>query len=73
MYLFYLTMKTTNGLIAIAILFYTLILAILSPVLKRKEKYGIVRVMSVLPTIAAVIHFAIYGIVCFWHFIFFVS
>lgn len=70
MYLFYLTMKTTNGLIAIAILFYTLILAVLSPVLKRKEKYGIVRVMSVLPAIAAVIHFAIYGIVCFWHFIF---
>ena len=63
-------MKTTNGLIAIAILLYILILAILSPVLKRKEKYGIVRVMSVLPAIAAVIHFAIYGIVCFGHFIF---
>lgn len=70
MYLFYLTMKTTNGLIAIAILLYTLILAVLSPVLKRKEKYWIVRVMSVLPAIAAVIHFAVYGTVCFEHFIY---
>lgn len=70
MYLFYLTMKTTNGLIAVAILLYTLILAILSPVLKRKEKYGIVRVMSILPAIVAVIHFTVYGTVCFEHFIF---
>lgn len=70
MYLFYLTLKTTNGLIAVAILLYTLILAILSPALKRKEKYGIVRAMSVLPAIAAIIHFVIYGTLCFHQFIF---
>ena len=70
MYLFYLTLKTTNGLIAVAILLYTLILAILSPALKRKEKYGIVRAMSVLPAIAAIIHCVIYGTFCFHQFIF---
>ena len=49
MYLFYLTLKTTNGLIAVGIFLYTIILAILSPTLKRKEKYGLVRIMSVIP------------------------
>lgn len=70
MYLFYLTLKTTNGLIAVGIFLYTIILAILSPTLKRKEKYGLVRIMSVIPAIVAVIHFAVYGLICLNHFIF---
>ena len=70
MYLFYLTLKTTNGLIAVGIFLYTIILAILSPVLKSKEKYATIRIMSVIPAIVAVIHFIIYGLICFNHFVF---
>lgn len=70
MYLFYLTLKTTNGLIAVGILLYTIILAILSSSLKCKEKFGLVRIMSVIPAIVAIIHFAIYGLICFDHFSF---
>ena len=70
MYLLYLTLKTTNGLIAVGIFIYTIILAILSPVLKSKEKYATIRIMSVIPAIAAIIHFIIYGLICFNHFVF---
>lgn len=70
MYLFYLTLKTTNGIIAAGIFTYTMILAIISPILKRKEKYGTVRIMSVIPAIAAMIHFTVYGLICFEHFVF---
>lgn len=70
MYLFYLTLKTANGIIAVGIFIYTMILAIISPILKRKGKYVSVRIMCVIPAIAAMIHFIIYGSICFEHFVF---
>lgn len=68
MYLFYLTMKTFNGIIAICILLYSIILAILCPIFKQKEKYAIMRILCVLPVIGALVHFAVYGTITFWAF-----
>ncbi|MBR5419718.1 MAG: hypothetical protein IK115_01070 [Lachnospiraceae bacterium] len=68
MYLLFLTMKTPNGLLALGILIYTVVLAILCPVFIKKEKYAILRMLSVLPAIAALVHFAVYGTMCFQEF-----
>ena len=65
MYLFYLTMKTPNGLMALGILVYAIILAILCPVLIKKEKYAVMRILCVLPLAAAVIHYGVYGSLTF--------
>lgn len=37
MYLFFLTIKTFNGIIALCILLYSVILAILCPILRKKK------------------------------------
>lgn len=70
MYLFYLTMKTTNGLIALGIAVCTIIIAILNCVPKCKEKNGLIRIMCIIPSVIAIIHFIIYGMICFRHFMY---
>ena len=66
MYILYLTMKTPNVLLSLAILFYSILLAILCPKLRRKDKYTIVVILCILPALAAIIHFAINGKIIFW-------
>ncbi len=61
MYLFYLTMKTPNGLFALGILLYSLILTFLCPLLKKKEKKLPLVILCLLPAIAALAHFVFYG------------
>ncbi|MDE6023851.1 MAG: hypothetical protein K2G45_00160 [Lachnospiraceae bacterium] len=68
MYLFYLTMKTFNGVIAIGILLYSIIISILCPILKKKQKYAVMRILCVLPAIGAFVHFAVYGTITYWAF-----
>ena len=69
MYLFYLTMKTPNGLFVLGILLYTLILAFLCPILRKKGKNAPVRILCIVPLIGALIHFAVYGTAAFDKFI----
>lgn len=64
MYLFYLTSKTPNGILAIVVLIYSIILAIAAPFLERKNKIAL-WVFSVLPLVGAIVHFGIYGVVTF--------
>ena len=61
MYLFYLTLKTESCIIALGILIYSVILAVISPIFKHKEKYYILRIFCFLPAIAALVHWGIYG------------
>ena len=61
MYLLYLTMKTPNGMIALGILLYSLLLAILCQVCIRKKKYAVLRIACILPAIVALFHYGIYG------------
>ena len=66
MYILYQTMKTPNGLFSLAILLYSILLAILCPKLRRKDKYAIVIILCILPVTAAAVHFVIYGKITFW-------
>ena len=61
MYLFYLTLKTPNGLFAAGILVYTILLAILCPFLRKREKKALPVVLCILHVLAALIHFGVYG------------
>lgn len=65
MYLFYLTMKTFNGVIAIGILLYSIVISILCPILRKKQKYAVMRILCVLPILGALVHFAVYGTIIF--------
>lgn len=66
MYLFVLTMKTFNGILALGILAYSVAVAIACPVLRKKGKLAVMRILCVLPVVAAVVHFAISGSRTFW-------
>lgn len=68
MYLVYLVLKTVNGLISVGMTLYVITLAVISPVLKKNNKYTVVRILSVLPVIAAIVHFANYKLVLLDHF-----
>lgn len=61
MYLFYLTLKTPNSLMAVGIMVYTIMLSILCPILQKKNKYTIVRILCVLPFVTVLVHFGIYS------------
>ena len=61
MYLLYLTMKTPNGMIALGIFLYSLLLAITCRVCIRREKYAVLRIMCILPVIVALLHYWHYG------------
>ncbi|MCR5098812.1 MAG: hypothetical protein K6B14_07690 [Lachnospiraceae bacterium] len=65
MYLFYLAMKTPNGILSIGILLYIIILAILCPIFVKKEKYAVIRMLCVLPAIVAAIHVGVSGTLLF--------
>ncbi|MCR5251769.1 MAG: hypothetical protein K6E50_14315 [Lachnospiraceae bacterium] len=68
MYLFFLAMKTPSGMLSLGILLYALILALLCPLLRKKEKQGLLRLLCVLPAIAAGIHLAVFGTLLFRNF-----
>lgn len=65
MYLFVLTMKTFNGIIALGILAYSVALSILCPILRRKGKLAVMRILCVLPVVGALVHFAVNGTITF--------
>ncbi|MCM1133194.1 MAG: S41 family peptidase [Ruminococcus flavefaciens] len=68
MYILFLTMKTPNGLAAIFILLYSIILAFICPYFRKKGKYAVMSILCVLPVVFALFHFIIYGSICFWAF-----
>lgn len=70
MYLVYLTLKTPNGVLSLIMLFYTIILAIISPILRRKNKKIVLFSLCILPLIAMIVHFIIYGAVTLDKFVF---
>ncbi len=54
-------MLTPNSIMSLCIFAYTVLLAVLCPVFMKKEKYAAIRIMSVLPAAAALVHFLTYG------------
>ncbi len=66
MYILYQTMKTPNDLFSLAILLYSILLAIICPKLRRIDKYFIVVSLCILPVLAVAIHFVKYGKITFW-------
>ena len=68
MYLFYLTLKTGNCMIALGIFVYSIALAVICPALRRRKKYLVLRILCFLPTIAAFVHWGIYGNLFIHHF-----
>ena len=68
MYIFLLTLKTPSSVFSLAILLYSVVLAIICPRLKKGGKKLITVVLCLLPLIAALIHLAIYGLQAFWIF-----
>ena len=68
MYLFYLTLKTGNCMIALGIFAYSVVLAVICPALRRREKYLVPRILCILPAIAAFVHWGIYGNLFIRHF-----
>ena len=68
MYIFLLTLKTPSSVFSLAVLLYSVILAILCPRLRKGGKKLIMAVLCLLPLIAALIHLAIYGLQSFWIF-----
>lgn len=63
MYLLFLTMKTVNGAIALGILVYSIILAIICPILRKKEKRILMLVLCVLPMMVALAHLRVYDFI----------
>jgi hypothetical protein len=61
-------MKTPSGLFSLAVLLYSVILAILCPQLRKGGKKLLPALLCLLPLIAALIHFFIYGPQAFWKF-----
>lgn len=68
MYLFYLTLKTGNCMIALGIFAYSVVLAVICPAHRRREKYLVPRILCILPAIAAFVHWGIYGNLFIRHF-----
>ena len=68
MYIFLLTLKTPSSVFSLAILLYSVVLAIICPRLRKGGKKLITVVLCLLPLIAALIHLAIYGLQAFWIF-----
>lgn len=68
MYLFVLTMKTFNGIIALGILAYSVAVSIICHILRKKGKLAVMRILCVLPVVVALVHFAVNGTVTFWAF-----
>ena len=68
MYIFLLTLKTPSSVFSLAILLYSVVLAIICPRLRKGGKKLIMAVLCLLPLIAALIHLAIYGLQAFWIF-----
>ena len=68
MYIFLLTLKTPSSVFSLAILLYSVVLAIICPRLKKGGKKLITVVLCLLPLIVALIHLAIYGLQAFWIF-----
>ncbi|MDO5154930.1 MAG: S41 family peptidase [Eubacteriales bacterium] len=68
MYLFYLTMKTVNGIVAICILLYSIMLSIICPKLKKNKNYKMMCILCALPTVFALVHFFVYGRITLWVF-----
>ena len=61
MYLFLLTLKTPHSIFAITILLYSIVIAIVCPKLKKSGKRLAAVILCLLPVLAALVHFAIYG------------
>lgn len=68
MYLLMLTLKTASGIFAVAVLLYTIVLAFVCPVLKRKDKKAVMVFLCLLPLLAGIVHFLIYGTSAFFNF-----
>ena len=71
MYILFQTIKSPNGIFAIALLLYSLVIAIVCPKLKKSGKQRVAVFLCVLPVIAALVHLAVYGITVISHFVFF--
>ena len=65
MSIFVLTLKTPSSVFSLAILLYSIVLAIICPRLKKGGKKLIMAVLCLLPVIASLIHLAIYGLQAF--------
>ncbi len=68
MYFLYLILKTPNGLLSLGIFLYSVILAIVSPRLKRNDKKLALWILCLLPVAVALVHFLVNGTITFWAF-----
>lgn len=68
MYFLYLILKTPNGLLSLGIFLYSVILAIVSPRLKRNGKKLALWILCLLPVAVALVHFLVNGTITFWAF-----
>ena len=68
MYLLLMTLKTASGIFALAVLLYTIVIAFVCPKLKSKGKKAAPVILCLLPLMAGVVHFLIYGTSAFFVF-----
>ena len=68
MYLLLMTLKTASGIFALAVLLYTIVIAFVCPKLKSKGKKAAPVILCLLPLMAGVVHFLIYGTSAFFIF-----
>ncbi|MBQ0027033.1 MAG: hypothetical protein KBS96_00375 [Lachnospiraceae bacterium] len=68
MYFLCLVLKTVNGFISVGMTLYVISVAIISHILSKKNKYFVVKILSVIPIVFAVVHFAIYRLILLDHF-----
>ena len=68
MYLFLQALKTPSAILAIAILLYSIVIAIVCPGLKKSGKKAAAVILCLLPLVAGLIHFVIYGAASFLSF-----
>ena len=68
MYLLLMTLKTASGIFAIIVLLYTIVLAFVCPTLKSKGKKAAPVILCLLPLLAGLVHFLIYGTSAFFNF-----
>ena len=68
MYILFTTAKSASGIFAIAVLFYTIVLAFVCPKLKKQKKTAAVAILCVLPVLAALVNTVIFGTLAFFKF-----
>lgn len=68
MYLLLMTLKTPSCIFAAAVLLYTIVIAFVCPKLRKKDKKAAHVILCLLPLLAGLVHFLIYGISAFFIF-----